>query len=153
MEDASNQPDPLDLLYKNNFISIHPDLWAKPNLRLVFEESGDKAHELGQMIRSGMQVGCAQSTVVEALQVIGKVEDSTTKPITPSHITERHAIADFEKLSPEGQERVRQKEPLNRVALEEGVRQPPDHLKLAKSHFLKMTAEQRTAFDEWRSRL
>ena len=54
MEDASNQPDPLDLLYKNNFISIHPDFWAKPNLRLVFEESGDKAHELGQMIRSGM---------------------------------------------------------------------------------------------------
>ena len=71
----------------------------------------------------------------------------------PDHLSGNSSQADFRKLSPEGQERVRQKEPLNRVAIAEGVRQPPDHLKLAKSHFLKMTAEQRTAFDEWRSGL
>lgn len=69
----------------------------------------------------------------------------------PDHLSGNSSQADFRKLSPEGQERVRQKEPLNRVAIAEGVRQPPDHLKLAKSHFLKMTAEQRTAFDAWRA--
>ena len=96
---------------------------------------------------------CAQSTVRDALKVSGKKSESEAMPLTPDHLKGHTDRADFPKLSPEGQERVRQKEPLNRVAIAEGVRQPPDHLKLAKSHFLKMTAEQRTAFDEWRSGL
>ena len=92
----------------------------------------------------------AISRAVEDVTKPSQEEDDVT---IPDHITGNSSQADFRKLSPEGQERVRQEEPLNRVALEEGVRQPPDHLKLAKSHFLKMTAEQRTAFDAWRATL
>jgi hypothetical protein len=97
----------------------------------------------------GRMVGCDKTTVRDALAV-GEIVPLEEVPPRISHPRDQ---ADFRKLSPEGQERVRQKEPLNRVAIAEGVRQPPDHLKLAKSHFLKMTAEQRTAFDEWRSGL
>ena len=96
----------------------------------------------------------SQSAVSQAAKNISEMSHCDKELIIPDHIAgNRNSQADFRKLSPEGQVRVRQKEPLNRVALEEGVRQPPDHLKLAKSHFLKMTAEQRTAFDEWRSGL
>jgi hypothetical protein len=38
-----------------------------------------------------------------------EMEDSSKKVDIPDHITERHAIADFRKLSPEGQERVKGK--------------------------------------------
>jgi hypothetical protein len=95
----------------------------------------------------------SQQAVSKALKNTTKSSDSEEEVVIPDHLHGSNEKADFRKLSPEGQERVRQKEPLNRVAIAEGVRQPPDHLKLAKSHFLKMTAEQRTAFDEWRSGL
>ena len=51
----------------------------------------------------------SQPAVSKALKNITKTEDSSKKVIIPPHITERHAIADFRKLSPEGQGRLRKR--------------------------------------------
>ena len=55
----------------------------------------------------GRMVGCDKTTVRDALAVGKKV---SLKPKAPRHIADKRGQADFRKLSPEGQERVRQKE-------------------------------------------
>jgi hypothetical protein len=95
----------------------------------------------------GRMVGCDKTTVRDALVVGGKV---SLKPETPQHIADKRGQADFRKLSPDGQERVRQGEPLNRVALSEGVRKRLTPLEQAQKAFRRLTKEDRDAFDLWR---
>ena len=86
----------------------YADLFKAERCRVVSFLSSGMNPELSTR-QIAKQVGLkSHSTVVEALRVVGKVEDSTAKPTTPSHITERHAIAEFEQLSPEGQVLFRQ---------------------------------------------
>jgi DNA-binding MarR family transcriptional regulator len=68
----------------------------------------------------------------------------------PDHIAgNRNSQADFRKLTPEGQNRVRQGEPLNRVALAEGVRKRFSPLEQAQKAFRRLTKEDRNAFGLW----
>lgn len=90
----------------------------------------------------------SRQAVSKALSI--NVEDSSKKVDTPPHITERHAVADFRKLSITGQERVRQGEPLNRVALAEGVRKRLTPLEQIQKAFRRLTREDQDAFDLWR---
>ena len=93
--------------------------------------------------------GITQQAVSKAMNTT-EMEDSSKLVVIPAHITERHAIADFRKLTPAGQDRVRQGEPLNRVALAEGVRRRPSFLEQAQKAFRRLTKEDRDAFDSWR---
>lgn len=92
------------------------------------------------------EVGCAQSTVRDALNVSGKPSIGSY----PTHIQHPRDQADFRKLTPEGQERVRQGEPLNRVAIAEGVRKRLTPLEQIQKAFRRLTKEDRDAFDLWR---
>lgn len=109
--------------------------------RLKAENPGLSTREIAR------EVGCAQSTVVEALQVIGKGFIETT----PDHIQDKRGQADFRKLSIAGQDRVRAGEPLNRVATEEGIRRRLSPLEQAQKSFRRLSKEDRDAFDLWRA--
>jgi len=98
---------------------------------------------------AGERFGITQQAVSKAMNTT-EMEDSSKLVVIPAHITERHAIADFRKLTPAGQDRVRQGESLNRVALAEGVRRRPSFLEQAQKAFRRLTKEDRDAFDSWR---
>ena len=91
------------------------------------------------------EVKCAQSTVRDALKVSGRPSIGNT----PTHISHPRDQADFRKLSPTGQEQVRQGEPLNRVAIAEGVRKRLSPLEQAQKAFRRLTREDRNAFALW----
>lgn len=95
----------------------------------------------------GRMVGCDKTTVRDALVVGGKLPMGESPP----HITGNSSQADFRKLSPAGQEQVRQGEPLNRVALAEGVRKRLSPLEQAQKAFRRLTRADRDAFDSWRA--
>jgi hypothetical protein len=77
--------------------------------------------------------------------------DSQRTVDIPDHLHGDHEKADFRKLTPEGQDRVRQGEPLNRVALSEGVRKRLTLLEQAQRTFRRLTRDDRDAFDLWRN--
>ena len=58
----------------------------------------------------------SQSAVSQAVKNISESSDSEEELIIPDHLHGSNEKADFRKLSPTGQEQVRQGEPLNRVA-------------------------------------
>lgn len=75
--------------------------------------------------------------------------DSQKRVDIPSHLHGDHEKADFRKLTPEGQDRVRQGEPLNRVALAEGVRKRLTPLEQIQKAFRRLTREDQVAFGLW----
>jgi hypothetical protein len=93
----------------------------------------------------GRMVGCDKTTVRDALNV-GEIVPLEEVPPRISHPRDQ---ADFRKLSTTGQERVRQGEPLNRVALAEGVRKRLSPLEQAQKAFRRLTREDRNAFALW----
>jgi hypothetical protein len=80
-----------------------------------------------------------------------KSSDSEVEVDIPDHLHGSNEKADFRKLSTTGQDRVRQGEPLNRVALAEGVRKRLSPLEQAQRTFRRLTKEDRDAFDLWRN--
>jgi hypothetical protein len=94
----------------------------------------------------GRMVGCDKTTVRDALVVGEKIPLEELAP----QVKHPRDQADFRKLSPTGQEQVRQGEPLNRVALAEGVRKRISPLEQAQKAFRRLTKEDRDAFDLWR---
>ena len=58
-------------------------------------------------IAAAMGLSGRHSTVRDALKVSGKKSESEAMPLTPDHLKGHTDQADFRKLSPEGQERVR----------------------------------------------
>jgi transcriptional regulator with XRE-family HTH domain len=97
------------------------------------------------------RVGISQQAVSKAMNTTESCESQ--KVVVPDHLHGDHEKADFRKLSPEGQERVRQGEALNRVALAEGVRRRSSPLEQAQKAFRRLTKEDRDAFDSWRGGL
>lgn len=95
----------------------------------------------------GRMVGCDKTTVRDAL-VVGEIVRAEPPP---PHLVSKESAADFRKLSTAGQDRVRQGEPLNRVALAEGVRKRLSPLEQAQKAFRRLTREDRDAFDLWRN--
>ena len=69
----------------------------------------------------------------------------------PTTIKSRTDQADFRRLSDEGREKVWSGEPLNRVAIAEGVRVRLTPLEQAQKAFRKLCREDRDAFDLWRA--
>jgi hypothetical protein len=94
----------------------------------------------------GRMVGCDKTTVRDALLV----GENIPLEEFPPQVAHPRDQADFRKLTPEGQDRVRQGEPLNRVALAEGVRKRLTPLEQAQKAFRRLTKEDRDAFDLWR---
>jgi len=90
------------------------------------------------------------AAVMKALAVMTERFESNHEVIIPPSLTSKESQADFRKLTPAGQDRVRQGEPLNRVALAEGVRRRPSFLEQAQKAFRRLTKEDRDAFDSWR---
>lgn len=95
----------------------------------------------------GRMVGCDKTTVRDAL-VVGEIVRAEPPP---PHLVSKESAADFRKLSPAGQEQVRQGEPLNRVAIAEGVRKRFSPLEQAQKAFRRLTRDDRDAFDLWRA--
>ncbi len=95
----------------------------------------------------GRMVGCDKTTVRDALNVGEKLPMGESPP----HITGNSSQSDFRKLSPAGQEQVRQGEPLNRVAIAEGVRKRLSPLEQAQKAFRRLIRDDRDAFDLWRA--
>jgi DNA-binding MarR family transcriptional regulator len=91
----------------------------------------------------------SQPAVSKALKEITEGCDSQERVIIPDHLHGDHEKADFRKLSPAGQDRVRQGEPLNRVALAEGVRKRLSPLEQAQKAFRRLTKEDQNAFGLW----
>ena len=90
----------------------------------------------------------SQPAVSQAIRVISETSHEE-KLLIPSHITGNSSQADFRKLSPAGQEQVRQGEPLNRVAIAEGVRNRLSPLQQAQKAFRRLTKEDQNAFGLW----
>ncbi len=97
----------------------------------------------------GRMVGLKKQSVADALAVSGRSSDSDSRPDILDHLKGHTDRADFLKLSPDGQERVRQGEPLNRVALSEGVRKRLTPLEQAQKAFRGLTKEDQDAFSSW----
>ena len=91
----------------------------------------------------------SQPAVSKALKDITEGCDSQERVIIPDHLHGDHEKSDFRKLSPAGQDRVRQGEPLNRVALAEGVRKRLSPLEQAQKAFRRLTKEDQNAFGLW----
>ena len=91
----------------------------------------------------------SQQAVSKAMRNTTESCDSQKEVVIPDHLHGDHEKADFRKLSPEGQERVRQKEPLNRVAIAEGVRIKLSPLERIQAAFTKLSREDREAFTKW----
>jgi DNA-binding MarR family transcriptional regulator len=94
--------------------------------------------------------GVSQPAVSKALKNITEGFDSNQEVIkVPPHLTSKESQADFRKLTPAGQDRVRQGEPLNRVAIAEGVRVKLSPLERIQAAFTKLSMNDREAFTKW----
>lgn len=92
----------------------------------------------------------SQPAVSKALKNITESPQCGKEVIVPAHIAaNKNSKTDFLKLSTTGQDRVRQGEPLNRVALAEGVRKRLSPLDQAQRAFRRLTTEDRNAFALW----
>ena len=94
--------------------------------------------------------GITQQAVSKAMNTTEGFDSNQEVVKVPPHLTSKESQADFRKLTPAGQDRVRQGEPLNRVALAEGVRRRPSFLEQAQKAFRRLNKEDRDAFDSWR---
>ena len=96
--------------------------------------------------------GISRQAVHQAKERLSSESFESKKELDiPDHLTGFESQADFRKLSPAGQDRVRQGEPLNRVALVEGVRKRLSPLEQAQKAFRRLTRDDRDAFDLWRA--
>lgn len=94
----------------------------------------------------------SRQAVHQAKERLSTGSCESQKPVDiPDHLHGDHEKADFRKLSPAGQDRVRAGEPLNRVAVAEGIRRRLSPLEQAQKSFRRLSKEDRDAFDLWRA--
>jgi len=90
-----------------------------------------EAEEKGETVtlqEAADKFGISRQAVHKAKEKLSTEMSESDKEVdTPDHLKSRTDQADFKKLSPEGRERVRGGESLNKVAIDEGVRRvvPP----------------------------
>jgi len=105
--------------------------------------------EVKTQTEAAERVGISRQAVSKALSTESSQREESVD--IPDTIKGNSSQADFRKLTPEGQEQVRQGEPLNRVALAEGVRKRLSPLEQIQKAFRRLTKEDRDAFDLWRN--
>jgi DNA-binding MarR family transcriptional regulator len=122
-------------------------------------EQKGRAQQAAQMVReqgvtqteAAERCGITQPAVSKALKIITESSESEPEVISPppDHLKGNTDRADWYRLTPKGQDRVRQGEPLNRVALAEGVRKRLTPLEQIQKAFRRLTREDQDAFGLW----